>query len=218
LSNFLEAADLSYRYPRAPARDADVLQNVRFTLARDESLGIVGRNGSGKSTLLKILATILRPTSGRLLFNGRPVERCLREYRDVVNYCGGAPLGFYPRLTAVENLRFFSGMKTGRPCTTQQIDALLREVGLDESRDMTYAKFSLGMRQRLHLASLMFEPAQIWIADEPTTGLDEEGKALLEKILGRNMTKSQILVSHDRDFLDRVTSRVLTLSQGRLTC
>ncbi|MFF5176354.1 ATP-binding cassette domain-containing protein [Micromonospora sp. NPDC000089] len=217
MTALLELDDVAYRYPHAKPERGDVIRCASLTVAAGEAVGIVGSNGSGKSTLLKILATLLRPTRGRVLFQGVPTPASLRRYRAMLNYCGGAPQGFYPRLTAAENVRFFSGMK-GDMLSRSRIVALLDRVGLSDSIDLHYSRFSLGMRQRLHLATVMLEPSEVWILDEPTNGLDAEGLALLEGLLGEADGRvARVVVSHDADFLSRVVSRTLHLKDGELT-
>lgn len=211
----LEAANIGYTYPMS--RTAPVLVDCSLSIEEGESVGIVGRNGSGKSTLLKILATLLRPTTGTVKYRGKPINSAIREYRSKLNYCSGAPQGFYPRLTARENLHFFSGMR-GRAYDNAEIDSLLVQVDLIAAADTAYGQFSLGMRQRLHLACLMLEPSDIWIADEPTNGLDVDGLSALEQILTTKQRKTLVVVSHDQAFLERVTSRRIVLDQGVTAC
>ncbi|MFJ6943278.1 ATP-binding cassette domain-containing protein [Streptomyces wuyuanensis] len=217
MTALLEVRGLWYRYPRDKSHAQAVLRGIDAHIGEGESVGIVGRNGSGKSTLLKVMSNLLRPSQGEIRFGGRPVRLNDHAYRSVLNYCAGAPQGFYPRLTASENLRFFSGMK-GRMYTPAEASALLGTVGLGASSDVKYATFSLGMRQRLHLACLLLEPSRIWILDEPTTGLDQEGLEMLEEMLSRAERKTRIVVSHDAALLSRVTSRTLNLQEGVLTC
>ncbi|SDT68110.1 ABC transporter ATP-binding protein [Actinoplanes derwentensis] len=210
----LELAAVSYTYP-GPQGGSRVLNAVSGVIHEGETLGVVGPNGSGKSTLLKILATLLRPTSGQVRYRGRPMARVPLHYRGRVNYSAGAPYGFYPRLTAVENLRFFAGIK-GAACSPAGARRLLETVGLADRADAVYATFSLGMRQRLHLARLLLEPSEIWIVDEPTNGLDTDGVRLLEKILGDRPDKTKVIVSHDDDFLSRVATRRFVLTASGL--
>lgn len=217
MTSVLELVDIRYSYPKAARTSPGVLDGVSATITKGEAVGVVGDNGSGKSTLLKIVASLLRPTSGEVRYLGTPLSGNPVRYRSALSYCAGAPLGFYPRLTAAENMRFFSGMK-GRMCSAGEVFELLAQVGLKDSHDVNYAKFSLGMRQRLHLACLLLEPSDVWILDEPTTGLDTSGVLLLEKLLANAPDKVKLIVSHDHDFLCRVTSRQLTLKQGRLAC
>lgn len=218
MTTLLELDNIAYRYPHTKQGRGEVLHSVSLAVAAGEAVGIVGSNGSGKSTLLKIMSTLLRPTRGRVLFAGEPLPRGLRRYRAALNYCAGAPQGFYPRLTAVENLKFFSGMK-GRMLSAPEISELLDRVGLADSSDVNYARFSLGMRQRLHLATVLLEPVEICILDEPTTGLDHDGMALLEQLLSNAEGRTaRVIVSHDAGFLARVVTRTLHLKDGELTC
>jgi ABC-type multidrug transport system ATPase subunit len=216
VTTMLELRGISYSYPGA---NNGLLSTASAAIVRGERVGITGANGSGKSTLLKIFATLLKPTAGELLFGGRPIASCLREARSVLNYCAGAPQGFYPRLNAVDNLRFFSGMK-GHMASRAELERLLARVGLGCERaalEKKYFQFSLGMRQRLHLARMMLEPAELLIADEPTNGLDARGVAILEDLLSKEAAgKTQIIVSHDRGFLERVTTRILHIENGAL--
>lgn len=217
MSPLLELADLWYAYPRgAGPAPAAMLRGIRAEVHEGETLGIVGGNGSGKSTLLKILATLLRPTAGELRYRGEPIGSVPTAYRAAVNYSAGAPLGFYPRLTAAENLRFFSGLK-GRTLTPHQAGGLLGRVGLADQADVLYARFSLGMRQRLHLARLLLEPSVLWIADEPTNGLDADGVRLLEGLLRDTPDQAKVIVSHDLEFMHRIGARTLVLKEGRVT-
>ncbi|MFJ7899719.1 ATP-binding cassette domain-containing protein [Streptomyces sp. NPDC096198] len=216
MSPLLELADLWYAYPHAAGPDpVPVLRGVSAEVHEGETLSIVGGNGSGKSTLLKILATLLRPTAGELRHRGQPIGAVPAAYRADVNYSAGAPLGFYPRLTAAENLRFFSGLKGGS-LTSGQAGGLLDRVGLADQADVLYARFSLGMRQRLHLARLLLEPSALWIVDEPTNGLDTDGVRLLEDLLRNTPDRTKVIVSHDREFLHRTGARTLVLKEGRV--
>ncbi|MDQ0946033.1 ABC transporter ATP-binding protein [Streptomyces sp. V1I1] len=212
----LQLKDVSYRYPRASKSDY-VIREATVDIPDGEAVGLVGPNGSGKSTLLKVLANLLRPTSGEILYQGRRLKVNDQAFRASLNYCAGAPQGFYPRLTGGENLRFFSGMK-GRMFTREEAEVLLETVGLKNNADTVYSKFSLGMRQRLHIACLLIEPASLWILDEPTTGLDAEGVEMLESILSRSTNKTRIIVSHDADFIDRMTTRRIVIEGGGLKC
>jgi ABC-2 type transport system ATP-binding protein len=212
MTPLLELREVGYSYPRTSSPEP-LLHGVSAAVLPGECVGVVGPNGSGKSTLLKIAATLLRPTSGVVLYRGVPVRNALSKYRAAVNYSAGAPLGFYPRLTATENLKFFSGMK-GKMVGEREIARILELVGLAASAKTRYAQFSLGMRQRLHLARLTLEPAELWIADEPTNGLDADGTRLLTTLLTEAVGKAQLIVSHDTDFLSQVTDRTLELQNG----
>lgn len=210
MSVLLEATDLAFAFPEKPL--APVFSGVSLRLEEGESLGLQGVNGSGKSTLLRVLASLLRPTRGEVLFRGRPLRERLGEYRAGLNYSQGAPFGFYPRLTGVDNLRFFSGLKDALVSEGGAED-LLRRVGLAEDAwRKPYVQYSLGMKQRLHMARLLLEPCGLLILDEPTNGLDAQGQAALAVLLsGPLKAKAKVIVSHDADFLAEVTGRSLRL-------
>jgi ABC-2 type transport system ATP-binding protein len=215
--SLIELRDISYSYPSAKPGQPPLFRGLSASIARGEAVGITGANGSGKSTLLKILATLLQPTAGDVAYGGRPVRSCLGEVRASLNYCAGAPQGFYPRLDASDNLRFFSGMK-GRMLSARELDVLLARVGLEAAGNKKYFQFSLGMRQRLHLARVLLEPSEVLILDEPSNGLDGEGARVLEEILTRDTAgKTRVVVSHDLALLARVTTRRLTILGGAMS-
>jgi ABC-type multidrug transport system ATPase subunit len=209
MTPLLELKDVTFSYT---ARGPSVFAPVNLALSEAEAVGIAGDNGTGKSTLLKIAASLIRPTSGHLFFAGTELGQCLDQFRTVLNYTAGAPLGFYPRLTGVENLRFFSAMK-GRTIDEASARKLMRRAGLPVSADEKKChQYSLGMKQRLHLARLFLEPCKLLILDEPTNGLSPEGVSLLIALLNEDLkSKAKLIVSHDADFLARTTSRVLHL-------
>lgn len=206
MTSLLRGEGLSFSFPERPG--APLFSGLDIELEEGESLGLTGPNGSGKSTLLRVLASLLRPSEGRVLYRGAPLTESLAAYRSVINYSAGAPLGFYPRLTGIDNLRFFSGLK-GRVLDPEEAGGLVARVGLPaEAGEKRYAQYSLGMKQRLHLARLLLEPCELILLDEPSNGLDAEGLKTLEALLnGPLKEKAKVVISHDADFLAAVTRR-----------
>ncbi len=126
-------------------------------MAAQENVGVVGDNGIGKSTFLKVVASLIRPSQGEVLFYGRPIKSQVKAYRRQINYTAGAPMGFYPRLTGIENLRFFSAMK-GKMISVPHAKDLVRRVSLPaDAGDKKYHQFPLGMKQRLGVGSYVFK-------------------------------------------------------------
>lgn len=214
----LRLTDGYYTIPKSRRHAArPILRAASLSVDVGECVGIVGPNGSGKSTLLKVLAGMLRLERGELSNDGARAGDWSRRYQRTVHLVAGVPLGFYPRLTASENLRFFAGL-WGRDLTKAAALDLLSNVGLDADAATTaYAKFSLGMRQRLHIAAASLDQdATVWLLDEPTTGLDSAGVVLLERSLTQSEGTSKVIVSHDPEFLQRNCERILTLVDGAL--
>jgi ABC-type multidrug transport system ATPase subunit len=190
----LEARDLSKSYAGPP-----VFSGLSFE-ARPGLLAVSGRNGSGKTTLLKILAFLLRPGSGRVRVLDGDREISGDERRRAVGWAG-PDLAFYDELTARENLRFFR-RAAGRTASEEEIGRRLDRVGLGHVAGRAVGAFSTGMRQRLRLAfALLFDPP-ILLLDEPTAGMDEEGRSLVEVIVAERRREGPlVLASNDaRDF------------------
>ena len=204
--------DIEYKYP-FKKNQKTILKNLSFGIKEFACLGIIGKNGSGKTTLLKIISSLLKPTQGEITFYGQSIYCQLKKYRNLVNYSAGGTQGFYPRLNAIENLLFFSGIK-GHLLSKEKIMELLLKVELKkEAFNQKYFQYSLGMRQRMHLAKILLEPSQVIIVDEPTNGLDENGlKVVTDLFVNDLKRKTKILVSHDNSFLEKVCTHQLNLS------
>lgn len=207
----LELRSLGYTFPGSPA---PTLTDVHLKLRAGESLGIVGHNGSGKSTLLRLISTLLAPTTGEVVFEGETGGHA--RVRPRISFSAGAPLGFYPRLTGPENLRLFASFK-GRALDVKGANRLMERVGLGHAQSTIYFRYSLGMRQRLHLARLLLPPHDFVFVDEPSNGLDPQGLELLVDLFRNELGSStRVIISHDHALLARLTSRQLNLQSGRL--
>ncbi|MDQ5857449.1 MAG: ABC transporter ATP-binding protein [Acidobacteriota bacterium] len=170
---------------------ATLFADVSFALGAGV-LAVTGPNGSGKTTLLKILAGLLRPTSGsvRIEAHGRPLPG--DESRSVVGW-SGPDLSFYPELTAAENLTFFrrvSGFEAAREDVRTRLDA----VGL-AGAGQPVEHFSTGMKQRLRIAFAHILDPPILILDEPMSGLDSEGRAAVGRIVASARERGPVLLA-----------------------
>jgi heme exporter protein A len=152
-----------------------VFEGLEFRLAAAGALVLTGPNGSGKSSLLRLLATLLMPAAGRLLWGGLPVEEDPAGYRNAIHYVGhldGVKLALSPR----EMLGFWAALRgVGRPA----IDAALAAFGIEPIADWPCRWLSSGQRRRLTLARPVAAPAPVWLLDEPNAGLDADGEMRL---------------------------------------
>jgi heme ABC exporter ATP-binding subunit CcmA len=187
-----------------------VLGPLDLELERGERLAVLGGNGSGKTTLLRLLATAARPAAGSLELLGRDAVRERSELRRRIGYVGHE-LGFYPNLTAFENLRFFCRLHGLPDARAREAVSLLQLQG-DVGRRA--AELSRGRRLRLALArSLLHEP-ELWILDEPEAGLDQAGRDLLTSLAG---DRAVVVATHDHALAAALCTRSLTLDGGRVS-
>lgn len=166
-------------------------------------LAVAGKNGSGKTTLLKILAGLLRPSSGavRVERDGLPLSG---ETRRLAVGWAGPDLALYGELTALENLRFFR-VAAGHDADTARLRRRLADSGLpDGALERPVEEFSTGMQQRLRLAfAQLFDPP-ILLLDEPAAGLDSEGREIVRNLVAGARTRGTVVVASndERDFVD----------------
>jgi ABC-type multidrug transport system ATPase subunit len=157
-----------------------VLNSVSFTVESSQAFGIAGANGSGKTVLLRLLASLDRPTSGRVVIHGYDSVRRARAVRDRIGYVPEEPM-LYDGLTAEQYLQFVGRARgLGKQVRQVAVDTLLQVVGLEERRWRDVSAFSPGERRRLALASALVHEPDVLLLDDPLRGLD--GFARLEQI------------------------------------
>ena len=190
------------------------LSRVSFRAVQGEILGVLGPNGAGKSTLIGILATLLRPTSGRVRY-GDATESTGATLRARIGVLGH-DLFLYPELTARENLEFFAGLHAvGDPAAAAN-DAL-RRAGLDARADDPVSSFSRGMRQRVALERALIHRPRLVLLDEPFTGLDDASAAALVARLRELRASGAIVIvaTHDLELAEPLLNHALFLRDGR---
>ena len=193
-----------------------VLDDVSLDLAAGRGLTLLGSNGAGKTTLLRILATLLRPTSGALLVAGVDPAREPERARAAIGMVGhGAWV--YEDLTALENLRFWAVMG-GQAAGPAALRAALEAVELGGSAEQRARTFSAGMKRRLALARVLLGRARLLLLDEPFTGLDRAGRKWLAEFLldFKSRGGAFVVATHSFDAGLGVGDRVAILSGGRI--
>lgn len=183
--------------------------------------GLLGPNGAGKTTLLRILATLLRPTSGRVIVGSSDLSQ--RSQRKAVRaHLGYLPqdLGLYPDLTGREFLDYMGLLKRlyDRPARRRQITALLDAMSLAEKAERKIQTYSGGMKRRLGIAQALLGDPQVLVIDEPTAGLDPEERIRLRTLLTRLAEDRVVILStHVVEDISQTCERLAVLDQGTLT-
>ena len=149
------------------------VDNLCITVKKGEIFGLLGPNGAGKTTTIKMLSTLLLPTSGRAWVLGHDVVEEARHLYGRINIIFGGERGFYWRLSARENLKYFADLyNIDRTLAEQRIHSLLDFVGLLDRADEKVETYSSGMKQKLHIARGLINEPEVIFLDEPTIGLD----------------------------------------------
>ncbi|HFI0107037.1 TPA: ATP-binding cassette domain-containing protein [Streptococcus suis] len=154
-------------------KDTAIFESVSATLERGDIVGLVGKNGTGKSTLLEILSTSLVPKDykkGSILINKLDIKQDRQKIKQFIQYIGGGERGLYYNLTGYENLELYCYLNKVAENRKQRIFDALITMGLEKSANIKVAKYSLGMKQRLHLCKMFLVESSILLLDEPTNG------------------------------------------------
>ena len=187
------------------------LNNVSFSVPEGSVFGILGPNGSGKTTMLGIIMDILRATSGSFTLYGQPPSAEMRKKTGTLLETPN----FYHYLSGERNLRIAAEIK-GKG--HEQIDDVLKKVNLHHRKEYKFSTYSLGMKQRLAIASCLLGNPDVLVFDEPTNGLDPVGIAEIRQLIKLLATegKTIIMASHLLDEVEKVCSHVAILKTGNL--
>jgi ABC-2 type transport system ATP-binding protein len=186
------------------------VNNLSFDIQKGNVYGILGPNGSGKSTTLGIILNVVNRTSGEFSwFDGNlSTHEALKKVGAIIERPN-----FYPYMTAAQNLSLICTIKG---ISTEKIDEKLQAVNLYERRNSKFKTFSLGMKQRLAIASALLNDPEILILDEPTNGLDPQGiheiRTIIKNIASTGTTI--LLASHLLDEVEKVCSHVVVIRKG----
>ncbi len=182
-------------------------------------LGLLGPNGAGKSTFMRMLATITKPTDGKILWNDVDIVKAPDTMRAVLGYLP-QDFGVYPNLNAVEFLEYMAAIKgLDAPSAKKRIDELLLLVNLKDAAKRPLGGYSGGMKQRVGIAQALLNDPQLLIVDEPTVGLDPEERVrfrnLLSDLSGERIV---ILSTHIVSDVEATATRIALVNKGQLLC
>ncbi|MCO6148568.1 ABC transporter ATP-binding protein [Flavobacterium sp. NRK1] len=188
------------------------VKNVSFEIKKGNVYGILGPNGSGKSTTLGIILNVVNKTAGNYSWFGGTMEthEALKKVGAIIERPN-----FYPYMSAYDNLKLVCKIKGAH---LSKIDEKLELVGLIERKDSKFRTFSLGMKQRLAIASALLNDPEILILDEPTNGLDPQGIRQIRDIIRHiaSLGTTILLASHLLDEVEKVCSHVVVLRNGEI--
>jgi ABC-2 type transport system ATP-binding protein len=177
-------------------------------------VGLIGHNGAGKTTLMQMIATLLRPSSGQIFFNGQDIVKKPEAIRPELGFLP-QDFGVYANLSALEFMQYFAALKgVTNPARLRQ---LLELVNLHAQADQMAASFSGGMRRRLGIAQALINDPDILIVDEPTAGLDPEERLRFRNLLGDlGANKLVILSTHIVSDVESIANELAIMRQGKL--
>ena len=210
----LENVGKSFDYP--------VLKGVSFKIRQGQTLGVLGKSGSGKSVTLKLIAGLLKPDVGRILFHGKDItgmnERELLALRKRVSYVfqGGAVFDF---LNVGENIAYplrERGMKDEKEIK-ERVDYLLEAVEMGNMGDLQKPELSIGAKKQVAIARAIANDPEVILYDEPTTGVDPIVKKSVNRLI-RKLNEQEhltsIVVTHDLKCIEMVADRIILLKDG----
>lgn len=192
------------------------VNDVSFKIGAGEILGYIGPNGSGKSTTVKMLTGLLEPTAGEVLFDGRPIQKDLVEYKRQVGYVPEEP-NLYLYMTAREYLDMVGALRgLPRPQRLAKIDALLYLFSLHPQRHIPLSSYSKGMRQKVLLISGIMHNPRLIIFDEPLSGLDVTAAFIFRKLVNSlaQQKKAVFYCSHVLEVVEKLCTHLLILKKG----
>jgi ABC-2 type transport system ATP-binding protein len=180
-------------------------------------LGLLGPNGAGKSSLMRILATITKPTSGKILWNGQDIVRSPQVLRHELGYLPQY-FGVYDQLSAVEFLQYIASLKgLSKSKANQVIDELIDKLNLTHAAHMPLKGYSGGMKQRIGIAQALLNDPKLLIIDEPTVGLDPHERANFRQLLTELAGDRCIIFStHIVSDIESIANSIAIMNTGQL--
>lgn len=179
--------------------------------------GLLGVNGAGKTTLMKMICTLLLPTSGKILCDGRDISSMDGEYRNLLGYLP-QEFGFYPEFTVMDYLLYIASLKGIRPIAAKKkANALLAQVGLSKVANKKMRKLSGGMKRRAGIAQAILNDPKILILDEPTAGLDPAERIRFRNLISElSENRIVILSTHIVSDVEYIAKDIWLMKDGRI--
>ena len=188
--------------------------NIRIT---NGVYGLLGANGAGKTTLMRMICTLLTPTSGQILCDGKDIQKMEGEYRNLLGYLP-QEFGFYPEFSVKDYLLYIASLKGIRPVVAKKrVKELLEQVGLSKAANKKMKKLSGGMKRRVGIAQAILNNPKILILDEPTAGLDPTERVRFRNMISE-LSKERIVIlsTHIVSDVEYIANEIWLMKNGRL--
>ena len=179
--------------------------------------GLLGANGAGKTTLMRMIAGIMKPSAGKILYDGIPISHLKEKYRDVFGYLP-QEFGFYPEFTVKDYLEYVSVLKgLNTKESKRKINELMEQLTLSHVRNKKIAKLSGGMKRRVGIAQALLNDPEVLILDEPTSGLDPGERVRFRNLLSEFAHDRIVLIStHIVPDVEYIATQNAVMKDGRL--
>lgn len=209
----IQLIDLSKQFGRFVAVD-----RINLQVDPGEIFGFLGPNGAGKTTTIKMMAGLIKPTSGKVIIDGWDLAEHANQAKEVVGFIPDRPF-LYEKLTALEFLRFIAGLyNLSSNGVEAKMQNLLELFGLTGWQDELIESFSHGMKQRLVMASAFIHHPKLVIVDEPMVGLDPKGAKLVKEVFREycDEGKTIFMSTHTLEIAEEVCDRIAIILEGKI--
>lgn len=209
----IQLIDLSKQFGRLAAVD-----RINLKVYPGEIFGFLGPNGAGKTTTIKMMAGLIKPTSGKVIIDGWDLAEHANQAKEVVGFIPDRPF-LYEKLTALEFLRFIAGLyNLSSNGVEAKMQNLLELFGLTDWQDELIESFSHGMKQRLVMASAFIHHPKLVIVDEPMVGLDPKGAKLVKEVFREYCDKGKTIFmsTHTLEIAEEVCDRIAIILEGKI--
>ena len=197
----------------------NAVENVSFEVDQGEIIGLLGENGAGKTTTLRMIATMLKPTSGNAFIDEDNIIDNPNKIREKIGILFGGDVALYDRLTGRENMTYFAklnGMSDEEAANA--VDQISRDLEMVDYIDRPVGKYSRGMKQKVSLARSIIHHPDVMLFDEPTTGLDVMSSKLIHDFIVKCKKENKAIVfsSHNMYETEKLCDRIIIIHKGKI--
>lgn len=210
----LRIENLTKKFKKVTAVD-----NVSFEVNPGEIIGLLGENGAGKTTTLRMLATMLKPTSGNATIDGYNIIDNPNKIRERIGILFGGDVALYDRLTGRENMIYFAKLNGMSDLEANQaVNKIASELEISDYIDRPVGKYSRGMKQKVSLARSIIHQPDVMLFDEPSTGLDVLSSKLIHDFIlkCKKDNKAIVFSSHNMYETEKLCDRIIIIHKGKI--